>query len=175
MSNNIVAANHASRQGGGLAFETGTAEPVTGTLVHNTFAANDRGSGDGRIAVHVNEPYVTLVLTNNLIYSHTYGIYVWSSSTATLRNTLFYANSSGDTGGSGTIVNTDPITGQSPLLDADYHLQAGSPAVDAGAAVPWLTTDIDGDSRPVGAGYDIGADEFKQRHIYLPLVLRSFS
>ena len=175
MTNNIVAANHASYQGGGMAFETDVRQPVTGTLVHNTYAANDRGSGSGRIAIHLNDPYVTLVLTNNLIYSHTYGVYVTAGSTATLYNTLFYAHSDGDIGGPGTIVNTNPITGQDPLLDADYHLQGGSPAIDAGLPLPRLTTDIDGDSRPLGSGYDIGADEFSQQwDIYLPLVVKNY-
>ncbi|HEY73372.1 MAG: hypothetical protein DRJ03_26630 [Chloroflexi bacterium] len=170
MTNNIVAANSANYQGGGMAFETGGAsEPVTGTLAHNTFAANDRGSGNGRIAIHLNDPYVTLVLTNNLIYSHTYGVYATTGSTATLYNTLFYANSSGDTGGPGIIVNTDPITGQDPLLDAGYHLQAGSPAINAGVDAG-VSTDIDGDPR-VGPP-DVGADEFIAT-VYLPLVLRN--
>ena len=173
MTNNVVAANHANRKGGGMAFETSSGEPVTGTLVHNTFAANDRGSGEGRIAIHLNEAYVTLALTNNLIYSHTYGVYAVATSAARLDHTLFYANSSGDTGGPGSITNTAPITGQDPLLDTDYHLQSGSPAIDAGRVLPWLGTDIDGDPRPDGAGYDVGADEYVYRHVYLPLTLRN--
>jgi len=175
MTNNIVADNGASYQGGGMAFETDVTEPVTGTLAHNTFAANDKGSGNGRIAIHVNDPYVTLVLTNNLIYSHTYGIYVDADSAVHLEHTLFYANSVSDTGGPGTIVNNHPITGQDPGLTADYHLQYNSPAIDAGLALPWITTDIDGDLRPLGAGYDIGADEIGQGYIiYLPLVKKNY-
>ena len=173
MTNNIVAANYARREGGGVAFETDVRLPVTGTLVHNTFAANDRGEGDGRIAIHLNDPYVTLVLTNNLIYSHTYGVYATAGSTVILYNTLLYADSVADVGGAGTITNTDPITGQDPLLDADYHLQGGSPAVDAGVLVPWVTTDIDGNPRPLGPLPDVGADE-AWRWVYLPLVLRDF-
>ncbi len=170
MTNNIVAANYAIREGGGVAFETSATQPVTGTLVHNTFAANDRGEGNGRIAIHLNDPYVTLVLTNTLIYSHTYGLYATSGSTATLYHTLFYANSSGDTGGPGTITNMNPITGQDPLLAMNFHLLEGSPAIDAGVPVPWLLTDIDGEPRPLGAGYDIGADEAEFQDIYFPLV-----
>ena len=173
MTNNVVAANHANYKGGGMAFETGSGEPITGTLVHNTFAGNDRGSGEGRIAIHINDAYVTLALTNNLIYSHTYGVYAVGPSAARLDHTLFYANSSGDTGGLGSISNTAPITGQDPLLDMDYHLQAGSPAIDAGRALRWVTADVDGDPRPDGAGHDVGADEYAFLHIYLPLTLRN--
>jgi IPT/TIG domain-containing protein len=48
-------------------------------------------------------------------------------------------------------------------LLADYHLGAGSPSVDSGAAslggVNAPAFDADGDSRPQGAGFDMGADE----------------
>lgn len=54
----------------------------------------------------------------------------------------------------------------------DYHLQADSPAIDAGIDIG-ITTDIDGDPRPWGPAPDIGADEFVPgRSIYLPLVMR---
>jgi hypothetical protein len=174
LTNNIVAANQANYQGGGMAFETGGAsEPVSGILVHNTFAANDQGSGEGRIAIHLNAPHVTLVLTNNLISEHTYGVHATTNSTATLDHTCFYANSGGDTGGAGTITNANPVAGQDPLLNSWYHLQLGSPAADAGIAIPWLPNDIDGDSRPLGKGYDIGADELRVRSISLPLVWKN--
>ncbi len=42
----------------------------------------------------------------------------------------------------------------------DYHLQEGSSAVDAGEAIDWLHKDFEGNSRPLGAGHDIGAYEF---------------
>jgi hypothetical protein len=59
-------------------------------------------------------------------------------------------------------------------LMGDYHLMAGSPAIDTGAGqmafpeVPGL--DFDGDLRPQGCGYDMGADEF-----VLPDLLLYFS
>ena len=174
MTNNIVDTNHSNHQGGGMAFETGGAsEPVNGVLVNNTFASNDQGSGDGRIAIHLNAPYVTLVLTNNLLYDHSYGVYATTNSTATLDHTFFYANSADDTGGAGTITNANPVVGQDPLLSSAYRLQQRSPAVDAGIAIPWLPNDIDGDPRPFGENYDIGADEVFIRVVFLPLALKS--
>lgn len=44
----------------------------------------------------------------------------------------------------------------------DFHLQAGSPAIDKGQDLTsyGLKRDFDGDSRPYGAAFDAGADEF---------------
>ncbi len=41
----------------------------------------------------------------------------------------------------------------------DFHLRAGSPAIDAGLSLATVVNDLDGTSRPRGAGYDIGAYE----------------
>jgi hypothetical protein len=46
----------------------------------------------------------------------------------------------------------DPATG-------DFHLQAGSPAVDHGSSSLAPADDFEGTTRPQGLGYDIGADE----------------
>ena len=42
----------------------------------------------------------------------------------------------------------------------NYALKAGSPAIDAGVALPQVPTDILGVTRPQGLAYDIGAYEF---------------
>jgi len=42
----------------------------------------------------------------------------------------------------------------------NFHLQLGSPAIDAGIDVG-LTTDLDGNPRPRGAGHDIGVYEYQ--------------
>jgi hypothetical protein len=42
----------------------------------------------------------------------------------------------------------------------DFHLAAGSPAIDAGAPLAEVPDDADGVLRPQGPGYDIGAYEF---------------
>jgi hypothetical protein len=47
-----------------------------------------------------------------------------------------------------------------PQLTADGHLQAGSPAIDAGVCAGAPSNDFDGDQRPQGPACDIGADEY---------------
>ena len=56
-----------------------------------------------------------------------------------------------------------PNDGAPGDLYGDYHIQGGSPAVDAGfdltGTYPNLLSDFDGEPRPSGTGVDIGADE----------------
>ena len=42
----------------------------------------------------------------------------------------------------------------------DHHLKADSPAVDGGTAAGAPSTDLDGNGRPAGAGFDMGAYEY---------------
>ncbi len=53
-------------------------------------------------------------------------------------------------------IDADPLF----VGGGDYHLTASSPCIDAGAYAGAPTTDIDGDTRPDGAGCDMGADEY---------------
>jgi putative cofactor-binding repeat protein len=165
--NNVVAAAEGQRS---LTALTWDGRPLTARLLHNTLVG--AGAGDG---VHVETDYVTLFLTNTIVAGHEgVGVYVTDGSTATLEATLWYANGA-HTGGTGTTITTDNVFGAPLFVDPegwDFHIEAGSPAVDAGVAVPWLTTDIDDDPRPAGEGYDLGADELWQS-VHLPLVLRA--
>jgi len=42
----------------------------------------------------------------------------------------------------------------------DFHLQPGSPLIDAGIFLSIVPDDFDGDSRPFGSTHDIGAFEW---------------
>jgi MYXO-CTERM domain-containing protein len=60
--------------------------------------------------------------------------------------------------GAHDLVATDPL-----FVDAannDFHLQAESPAIDKGEALPDVAADHDGIARPQGSGWDIGAFEY---------------
>ncbi len=47
------------------------------------------------------------------------------------------------------------------LSSSDYHLQPGSAAIDRAASDGAPVEDINGQARPAGAGFDIGADEYR--------------
>lgn len=89
---------------------------------------------------------------------------------------VYTANSSGVTADYNLAYNSDgtlpdgsiqahDLWGVNPefldLINGDYHLQMKSPAIDAGIALPEVTTDFDGIPRPQRQAYDIGAYEFK--------------
>jgi hypothetical protein len=168
VTNNLLAQNAS-----GVFLRGNAAYPVTATMIHNTIADN----GDEGVYVGWGSSgYCTVTMTSNIVVSHATGIYIYDdpASHVTATHTLFYGNGV-DT--SGPITSTDEITGSAPqFVDpaaADYHLRMESPAVDAGEPVPWVTRDIDGDERPFGDGYDVGADEFVPRMIYVPLIVQS--
>jgi len=163
--NNIVADNHADIEGSGLRFLGSSSYPASGHLLHNTIADN-HGSGQG---VYVGE-YTTLAFTNTIIAGHSsVGITVTAGSTATLEATLWW-NNGADTGGGGSIfTGTVNVYGDPAFVDPaswDYHLTAGSAAIDAGVDAG-VMVDIDGDPRPIGLKPDIGADEFRRWFLYL--------
>jgi len=119
--------------------------------------ADDPDSGE-TTSVTVNNTIID-VLTNAFVGSETTGGDVVISYNNILLNCVL--NTEVTETGLPVFNAGETITGN-PLLDATYHLKPGSPAINAGMDAG-ITTDIDGDARPKGSGYDIGADEFYAR------------
>ena len=100
---------------------------------------------------------VGLVMDDNLVVTLAGESYFSGDTSAiTGSNNLFFGG-----GGSVPVTLVGTVAGD-PLPVAasmhDFHLQAGSPAIDHGIATPALT-DYDGDPRPQRAAFDIGAYE----------------
>jgi hypothetical protein len=90
---------------------------------------------------------------NSIIYNHYKEVYLDDTSTITIT----YSDVQG--GWVGTCnINADPLF----VGGGDYHLTAGSPCIDTGTSVGAPTSDLDGNPRPYGAGYDMGAYEYQQ-------------
>jgi hypothetical protein len=139
---------------------------LTATLLHNTLVG--AGSGYG-VYAH----YAALYLTNTIVASTTWGITNTTPASATILadHTLFYNTLNHSSSG---VVSANEISGDPRFVDpasGDFHLGSGSAALDVGATTA-ITTDIDGDPRPIGLLPDIGADE-AWKTLFLPLVLRN--
>jgi len=100
-------------------------------------------------------------LTNNIFYllgSEQYVSLDTTLSYLTGTNNLFYG------AGSPLGVFADSVAGDPLFVNLaanNFHLSAGSPAIDSGATVQ-LATDYDGVPRPQGPAYDIGAYEYPE-------------
>jgi hypothetical protein len=91
------------------------------------------------------------------------GIFVDWSSAASLDATLWgsgvWANGIDWSGG---VTTSGDFWGDPAFLDpdnGDYHIGSGSAAIDAGVDAG-VYVDIDGEERPYGAEFDLGADEW---------------
>ena len=133
---------------------------------------------------------VTHHIINNTFVEAGYGIDAQTATTLYITNNIFAnctssINSSGNLSGTNNLFSmnganhnklSNPIEVQDVLfVDPDmnnYHIEPESPAVDAGAVVS-LNDDIDGEKRPRGLAFDIGADEVESGfYVYLPLIIR---
>lgn len=171
LANTVVAGNQATA-GGGLYLAGAPAR-----LLHTTIAQNhDSGI---YVTAYTSQPGVVTpsmtVLTNTIVVSHAVGITVTAGNTATLAATLWRGNDR-DWGGSGGILTgTHNVWGDPAFVDPlawDYHIGPTSSARDAGLP-SGVGRDVDGDPRPMGSAYDLGADEFVLGRVLLPVVLKN--
>jgi parallel beta-helix repeat protein len=165
--NAVVADNRVDSAGSGL-YISGSSP----RLLHTTIARNSGGDGSGIYVTNNGPTHSAVALTNTILASHSVGITVTAGNTAMLKATLWHGNST-DAGGGGTVISSTNIRGDPAFVNpeaGDYHIGQGSAAIDAGVDAG-VTTDIDGNSRPSGPGFDIGADELSC--VYLPVVLKN--
>jgi uncharacterized repeat protein (TIGR01451 family) len=117
------------------------------TMQYTTFAGNDAG-------VMVSDGQAELV--NTIVASQTTGI-INNSGLVTMTATLWDAVAQPVMG---TVAQSGSLTGTAAFAADGYHLTAVSDAIDNGLDAG-ITHDVDGLPRPIGAGFDLGAVEWR--------------
>jgi hypothetical protein len=161
MTNNILADNHATLQGAGIYAFGVDAHRGTLDMRHNTLVENE-----GTTLKVVN--YFSATLTNNIAAwnEHAFSLAITTPCTISADSTLFWGNATDITG-------TNSVVGDPKFVDRstwDYHLMSDSAAIDAGVDAG-VYVDKDGNVRPSGSGFDIGAYEYWV-YLFLPFIAK---
>lgn len=130
-------------------------------IVNNTFYDNGRNSWGGGILLE--NPEAEDVIVRNNICSENFYFQICAQDVPSQNYTVDHNLIDGFRGNEGEIYGDDYVEGDPRFIDpvgADFHLQGDSPAIDNGSSQNAPSNDFDGQQRPVGAGYDIGADEY---------------
>jgi len=145
--NCLITENNAP-SGGGIAVFYSPSQTVTNC----TITANSATDGGGIASLVYSFP----TITNSIIYGNTAtgnGPNIYNDSYSTT-NVTYSCVEGGYTG-------TGNISGDPKFVPAanDYHLQSDSPCIDTGTSTGAPSIDLDGITRPQGAGVDMGAYE----------------
>ena len=159
LTNNLIAYNGSQSNSTGVYVERLGAPSSQALLYNNTIVAN------GGAGVRASQ-YAEVTLVNDLIADHDAGIVHSNptSGTVSADHCMLW-------NASNPIVGTNEVVAD-PALGVRYRLRPGSPALNAGAAVPWLAVDLEGVSRPQQGAWDIGALEGTVWAAFVPLELR---
>lgn len=155
ISNNIWDGNQGNRADDLYLY--GDEESAQSTVItQNTFSGRRPGGGT---AIKIDRPLSTVHASNNVFYGYNNGLEIVRAIAKSDHNLYFEIVENEEVGVDQSAGN---ITADPMFTDYENHVylpSEGSPAVDAGIEVPQVTTDFEGQIRPQGLGYDIGAFE----------------
>lgn len=173
-NNNSIYANNRvwnTSTGGGIQVGGGTNSQVFNNITWNTNLGYlpwyKPGEGSG-IYVGISEPNNgarhSRVYNNTVVANTGWCIMAYYGSGDIIKNNICWQN-----GKNNTILNANNSVVENNLFvdpkfvnaaAGDFHLRPDSPAIDKGLTFSEITKDFDGNPRPQGSAYDIGAYEF---------------
>ena len=158
------------------------------TTVANMRIYNNVIAFNGKSGIVLWQTLSGVDIKNNIIYRNTlWGIDSWEAhgSGVTIDRNVVFGNGSANydftRGGSdyahtvGATISVEPLFVNATSGAFDGHLKSGSPAIDAGVAMTAVTTDIEGNPRPNGTAWDIGAYEYSGTGPTLPPLMPALS
>ncbi|MBD3276798.1 MAG: hypothetical protein GF388_00710, partial [Candidatus Aegiribacteria sp.] len=137
--------------------ETGCGHPMSDIrIINNTFYGN--GSQGWGVGVSIeNSDAKAVTVRNNILSNNLYAQILVEEfgSELSVDHNLFF--------GTGSPYGSSYFTSNPEFLNpvrGDFHLSSTSPAIDSGSSLEAPDFDIEGNPRPQGAGFDLGAYEF---------------
>ncbi len=161
VENNVIAKNgnltmSPGNPTGGIVVETVPGPALSPQNIrHNTIAHNLAPAAVGAAGLVCNSTGGTDAVrcdSNIVVGNERPGIDEQTAGNCAIR----YSSVTGISSGVGNI-SVEPVFVNANT--GDYHLAVGSPGIDIADPSSPTTVDIDGDARPSGTGYDMGADE----------------
>ncbi|MEI8081171.1 MAG: right-handed parallel beta-helix repeat-containing protein, partial [Actinomycetes bacterium] len=139
--NNVISANTASKSGGGGIYVGRDSAPV---IYNDTIASNTAVVGAGIYALNsTSRP----AIWNCIVWNDGDDLFGCSATSSDIQT-------SADATGTG-VISKDPVF----VSVTDFHLQKTSPCIDVATSTIAPAVDKDGNTRPYGGGYDMGAYE----------------
>ncbi len=178
VENCLIARNSASLEGGGMKLYSNSASVFE--IFNCTVTGNMAQRGSGIMIYKSSAADPPVRISNTIVYDN-FNVYTnvendisirgrgctacYELTTSAFLQPIDWLDAAGGFIETGNI-NADP----SFAGGGDYHLTANSPCIDAGSdlSADGLVTDLDGNVRPIGAAYDIGAYEFDPDFIPVP-------
>lgn len=175
--NNVVTGNSGRFAGSGL-YVYGSSP----ALYHNTIAENRYAIDGDETGLYVVESSAgdrsQVQMYNTVVVSQEVGIYAKGDEVANIvvADGVLWSGNISDTWGTGTFFLSHVYTGTPAFADplnGDYHITAGSAALDRGVST---ATGLDIDDEPRFGIADLGADEYwtpgALQRVHLPLVVK---
>jgi len=167
-ANNLVEKNLIVNCDRGIGFGLGDRGNSGGVIRNNMIYHTANKGAFADVGIALQNSSGTSVYNNSIFMEHSYPSsieYRFSGTTnTTITNNLTNKNIVRLDGASGTTSNNLTTASRDWFVEVssgDLHLLAQNAlVVDQGQAVVGLTDDFDGDPRPGGSGFDIGADEY---------------
>jgi len=187
----VIADNVAGGAGGAL-FVSGSSSCGASVGAVNSLVVRNQAASAGGLSVNVNgygfldsvtmadnpggtvvsQPGVYNVISNTILWGSGVPPVLATTTSYGTQNTVQGTDMEGGVqlgfAGDGTNISADPL-----FVDpagGDYHLRPGSPCIDKGVA-SGPATDLDGNPRPNGLGFDMGAYEYSLLRIEAQVVL----
>jgi len=150
ITNNFITLNGTGNmtQTGGLTIQTSTA--ANGSRIDfNTIAGNEiKSSANAGGGIYCNISGfvgVANVIVANLVNGSP---------------NIAYANTGGQCTYTSSVIQASPALGFVSTVQNNFHITASSSLRDVTGVATTVATDVDGESRPYGSAYDLGADEY---------------